>query len=139
MNQTLFEGIKRSVEKGESLQQAMMSFYNAGYPKSEIEEAAREVQKIQLGMQPQQQIIAKPLAQGQQPIQKVSSYTPTTNTQMQRQQTQQKPTQQISNYSQPQKQAGGKGLIVFLIILLAVLVGGLITVILLKDKLAGLI
>ena len=44
LKQALFEGLKRAVKKGEALRQAMMSFYNAGYPKEEIEEAARELQ-----------------------------------------------------------------------------------------------
>ena len=46
MNQTLIQGLKRATEKGESLQQAMMSFFNAGYSKQQIEGAAQELRKI---------------------------------------------------------------------------------------------
>lgn len=38
------EGLKEAVNRGESLRQAMVSFYNAGYKKQDIEEAARAVQ-----------------------------------------------------------------------------------------------
>jgi len=40
-NYDLIEGIRLALAKGYSLEQAMMSFYNAGYPREEIEEAAR--------------------------------------------------------------------------------------------------
>ncbi len=40
-NYDLIEGIRLALSKGYTLEQAMMSFYNAGYPKEEIEEAAR--------------------------------------------------------------------------------------------------
>ena len=38
-------GLKTALSRGESLQKAMQSFYNAGYKKEEIEEAARELQR----------------------------------------------------------------------------------------------
>lgn len=37
------EGLKLAISKGESLEKAMQSFYNAGYKKEEIEEAARSL------------------------------------------------------------------------------------------------
>ncbi len=49
-------GIKLALSKGQSLQQAMQSFYNAGYKKEEIEEAARAIQNEGF----QTQIIKKP-------------------------------------------------------------------------------
>jgi hypothetical protein len=51
----IVEGLRVAVNKGEPLRKAMMSFFNAGYDRKEIEEAARE-------------IIAQPGAPGQ-PIQ----------------------------------------------------------------------
>lgn len=45
----LVEGIKEAMKKGESLRDAMISFYNAGYEKGEIEKAARAVQQGQQG------------------------------------------------------------------------------------------
>lgn len=44
MNEEIAEGIKFAMSKGESLQQAMQSFYNAGYKKEEVEEAAKNLQ-----------------------------------------------------------------------------------------------
>tara|TARA_Y100000310_G_C20654442_1_gene801248 strand:+ start:315 stop:782 length:468 start_codon:yes stop_codon:yes gene_type:complete len=44
MNKDILEGLKVAVARGESLKQAMQSFYNAGYERKEIEEAAKDVQ-----------------------------------------------------------------------------------------------
>jgi len=46
VNQEILEGIKFAFEKGSSLKDAMMSFYNSGYKKEEIEEAVRELYKL---------------------------------------------------------------------------------------------
>jgi|SRR3989338_957403 len=40
VNQDILEGLKHAVARGEPLQKAMMTFFNAGYKKEEIEEAA---------------------------------------------------------------------------------------------------
>lgn len=40
----IVEGLRQAVSKGEPLNKAMMTFYNAGYIKEEIEEAARVMQ-----------------------------------------------------------------------------------------------
>ncbi|MCA9487549.1 MAG: hypothetical protein KC516_01155 [Nanoarchaeota archaeon] len=40
-NDDILGGLKAAVERGETLKDAMMSFYNSGYAKQEIEEAAR--------------------------------------------------------------------------------------------------
>ena len=44
VNQEIYQGIKYALSKKQTLREAMMSFYNAGYSKAEIEEAARKVQ-----------------------------------------------------------------------------------------------
>lgn len=41
MNEEILGGLKSAIERNESLKKAMMTFYNAGYKKEEIEEAAR--------------------------------------------------------------------------------------------------
>ena len=41
LNEEILGGLKSAIDRGESLQKAMMTFYNAGYKKEEIEEAAR--------------------------------------------------------------------------------------------------
>ncbi len=38
------EGLRVAIDRGESLEQAMTSFYNSGYEKAEIEEAAKIIQ-----------------------------------------------------------------------------------------------
>ena len=43
----ILEGLKLAMARGDSLQKAMMSFYNAGYKKEDIEEAARALQMRQ--------------------------------------------------------------------------------------------
>lgn len=63
----ILSGIKASVLKGETLQQAMMSFYNAGYQKQDIEDAARALQQ-------ENQKILEPPAEKKQIMQKVSDY-----------------------------------------------------------------
>ncbi|PIO08762.1 hypothetical protein COU59_00290 [Candidatus Pacearchaeota archaeon CG10_big_fil_rev_8_21_14_0_10_34_12] len=44
MNNEIAEGIKFAMSRGESLQQAMQTFYNAGYSRQEVEEAAKAMQ-----------------------------------------------------------------------------------------------
>ena len=40
-NDDILGGIKAAIKRGQTLKEAMMTFYNAGYAKNEIEEAAR--------------------------------------------------------------------------------------------------
>lgn len=44
VKEELVEGLKTAMIRGDSLQKAMFSFYNSGYKKAEIEEAARFLQ-----------------------------------------------------------------------------------------------
>jgi len=41
MNEEIVGGLKSAIDRGESLKKAMMTFYNAGYKKEQIEEAAQ--------------------------------------------------------------------------------------------------
>ncbi|MBU0894901.1 MAG: hypothetical protein KKF48_00095 [Nanoarchaeota archaeon] len=41
VNQEIVEGLKLALHRGETLKQAMMSFFNSGYDRNEIQEAAR--------------------------------------------------------------------------------------------------
>ncbi|MFW6233250.1 MAG: hypothetical protein ACOC3Z_01155 [Nanoarchaeota archaeon] len=45
----LVEGLKIAIERGESTEKAMMSFYNSGYSKENIEEAARLLMSEKFG------------------------------------------------------------------------------------------
>ena len=73
----LVEGLKAAIAKGESLKQAMMSFYNSGYETAEIEAAARALQTHQV-QQPSPKIISQQPLNPNLPvprtIQKISSY-----------------------------------------------------------------
>jgi hypothetical protein len=62
INETIFHGLIEALSRGESLQSAMFSFYNAGYSKQEIEEAARELYK-QTGGQAEKVINPSKLSQ----------------------------------------------------------------------------
>ncbi|MCX6751009.1 MAG: hypothetical protein NTZ83_06110, partial [Candidatus Pacearchaeota archaeon] len=50
MNEEIIGGLISALSRGETLENAMMTFYNAGYKKEEIEESAKEVYN-QLGSQ----------------------------------------------------------------------------------------
>jgi len=101
VNEEILEGLKSATARGESLLQAMMSFYNAGYPKKAIEEAANALKQQEAGIpitvtpsgqqpaaqsatQPVVQAVAQPVAQPEvqqpnQPVltpQRVSAYAP---------------------------------------------------------------
>lgn len=41
VNRDLVEGLRNALSRGYTLEQAMMSFYNAGYKREDVEEAAR--------------------------------------------------------------------------------------------------
>ncbi len=49
-NQEILGGLKSALERGQTLKQAMMSFYQAGYKKEEIEDAARAYLYLQKGV-----------------------------------------------------------------------------------------
>ena len=76
MEQIIIEGIKQALARGQSLQQAMESFYYAGYPKEEIENAVRAVQGIQINPIVEQNYRKKLIVQKKpaKPTQKVSNY-----------------------------------------------------------------
>ncbi|HTY44289.1 MAG TPA: hypothetical protein VMC80_03530 [Patescibacteria group bacterium] len=46
VNYEIVYGIKAGLERGQSLRSAMISFFNAGYSKEEIEEAARTLMEV---------------------------------------------------------------------------------------------
>ncbi len=49
VNEEIFEGLKRSTGLGGTLKSGMMSFYNSGYKKQDIEEAAKALQSYNKG------------------------------------------------------------------------------------------
>ena len=54
-NEEIIGGLRTALEKGQSLRSAMMSFYNSGYKKEEIEEAARALYEVEAETRRQEQ------------------------------------------------------------------------------------
>ncbi len=139
----IVEGLKYAVAKGEKLQNAMMSFFGAGYSKKDIEEAAQVLQAPKLPQTQFQQPIQQPI---QQPAQQIQQTTKPLQTQFQQpdQQPDQQPiqqpipivTQRVSAYGEKPK-SGGKTLMMVLVFFLILLLGILIAVFLFRDQLAA--
>lgn len=49
----LVEGLKNAIERGEPTEKAMMSFYNAGYGKKDIEDASKVLMFEKFGEKPE--------------------------------------------------------------------------------------
>lgn len=140
VNADILGGLRSALAKGKSLKQTMVSFYNAGYKKEEIEEAARALQ-TQPAVQPVLQIpqipqlTAQPVTQPGQPLPQVQQ--PIQTAQMQ-QLAQMLPTlQSVSGYGKTKKP--GKTLIIILVGSLIFLIVLVVAIFLLKDILAGLL
>lgn len=62
VNEDILWGLKSALERGQSLKSAMLSFYNAGYKREEIEEAARSlVEPVSMSSQPEPVSSAPPV------------------------------------------------------------------------------
>ena len=125
VKEEILEGLRYAIAKGESLPKAMMSFYNAGYSKQDIEEAARVLQSPQL---PQIQQTTQPI---QQPVKQRIQRPPP---QQIRKTTRTPVVQRVSSYGEKQKR--GKALMFVLVFFLIILFGILIAVLLFRDELA---
>ena len=141
MKEELVEGIRQAISKGEPIEKAMMSFYNSGYSKQDIEEAAAAIQSpgfFQQMPQPVQQVIS-PVSQ--QPMQK----TQVTQVQQPIQQIMAVPqpqimiqpgvVQRVSAYG-PRPNKKGMAITIILVVILLFLVGILTAVILFKDEIS---
>lgn len=71
VNDEILSGLRMAVSKGELLHKAMMSFYNSGYNKDEIEEAARIIKNESSSTTPSYAAISPGIDSASQ---KVSSY-----------------------------------------------------------------
>lgn len=107
VNQEILWGLRAAINRGESLEKGMLSFYNAGYRKEEIEEAARVIQREENPTPIAQETRLIPAAQN--PQSKISSYG-----------------QEKNKKSNPVRKAA-KGLIIAIIITAIIFVGLLIT------------
>ena len=125
----LVEGIKRGMAGGETMEVSMNTFYNAGYPKGDIEEAAMAVQSYILSHQKHTAIlpkkmpekIIKPLPNPKQELPKPS-----------------KVIQRASNYEKKPSKTG-TAITIILVAILLVLLAILAAVILFKDQLSNLL
>ena len=130
MVEDISEGLKLAVSKGETLQQAMQSFYNTGYKKEDIESAARllSVNVIPTAQSQESKIPQKqpifPKKQPFKPVQKVLDYgRPLPQQQFP---LPPKPVQKVSDYGQSQKQINPKMIMIILVIILLIVFGGAI-------------
>jgi len=137
MNDEIFGGLKSALDRGESLKRAMMTFYNAGYKKEEIEEAARALANTNLIKTAQPQSVQSSINSNQksttsQPTQSntiQNSINPNSNP-VARSNNQIK--QKASKYGDDK---GDKTLIFLLAGILVFLFGVLISIFLFKDQL----
>ncbi|HEA46476.1 MAG TPA: hypothetical protein ENH99_01715 [Candidatus Pacearchaeota archaeon] len=136
----IVEGLREAVGRGESLKNAMMSFFNSGYTKKDVEDAAKEAQKpqpifqpvVQPGM-PGQPIQPKPIPQVQQPSPQIQQpifqqpqFRPLPQFPVQAIQT-------VSSYGQKQKSAS-LAIIIMLVFSLLFLMGLLAAVFFFKGE-----
>ena len=135
VNVEILEGLKAGLERGQSLKRAMMSFFNAGYSRQEIEEAAKALLQVPVKKEilPQPEIkiperkntfFGKPKIQSQisipkQPIQNQKLIAPVVS-------------QNVSNYETKQK--SDKLMIIILVSVLIFLLGILAVVFFFKDE-----
>lgn len=143
VREDILGGLKLALTKGQSLESAMQSFYNAGYKKEEIEEAARAIyytissQPSQLVQTKQQQVQEKKQSKDEVNIQpslvKVPQVpvTPVSPPPMSQRHLQSQ--QVVSNYEHPKKRVDFVAIL--LIIILLILLGVLAAVFFFKPQL----
>jgi cobalamin biosynthesis Mg chelatase CobN len=140
VNEDILGGLVSALTRGESLKKAMMTFYNAGYKKEEIEEAARKLQQVTIQSptewRPQPIWASKQQKRTQTAQSRPSeSGAPQASLQSQQASTQksgQQPRKQVSSYEK--KNTGSRTITILLVTLLLILVGLLATVIIFKEE-----
>jgi hypothetical protein len=137
VKEEIIEGLRIAVSKGESLEKAMTSFYNAGYKKEEIEEAAAAMVQIQSFDQPISQ--PNPLQQKDTVPQPTQPIKPQPASSLSKPLTQSPPKAMSGKVSDYEKKPGGKGMIItiVLVVLLLLLLAILAGVILFKTELSN--
>ena len=144
VKEEIIEGLRAAVAEGDSLNKAMMSFYNSGYPKQDVEDAAKIVDapQIQQSQTPQQQPTQAKTSvttdsgesefKAPQPIHPHEEVQTTQYPSLKQTQ----PIQKVSNYEGRPSPLGAV-MIFVLVFFLLFLVGVLITIFLFKDELSG--
>ncbi|MFH1325171.1 MAG: hypothetical protein ABIH49_00175 [archaeon] len=147
MNEDILGGLKIALERGDSLEKAMLSFYNSGYKKEEIENAARALLQYQSNpaeIQQQNRNQGKPIQPSQQ-IRNQQTKSQQSNQQdyyqkqmpaKQNPVLQKQPLKQIvSGYEN--KKDPRKILIIIIVSLLVFLVASLISIYIFRDAIIG--
>lgn len=143
-NQEILGGLKAAVEGGETLKEAMMTFYQAGYDKYDIEDAARaylnQQKNAAAGLDPTQRVQTNT---EKEPVQKpIEKPKPSPIKKLPKVPQKKKITEQkISSYSTPKKTQPPKNnaLTIILVLIFLFLIGVLAAVILFKGELVDFI
>lgn len=143
VREDILRGIQVAISRGESLEQAMYSFYNAGYSKKDVEEAAQALRTAMAEQQPVIQSldktsqISKPIPE-KKPIKETPKNQPTAPPQQIQQIQEPKVVQNASSYEQlkPKKKFGPRIImIIILSIILLILLGSLISIFIFRESL----
>lgn len=123
MAESLVDGLKNAMERGETLQKAMTTFYNAGYTREEVESSARLVNQSNINP-------ANILNQGTAPA--ASAQAPSAKPILMA-----RGRQSISSYGVPVKKKMNlpRGPVLILVVLLLVLLGSLLGIFLFREQL----
>ena len=131
INEELVGGLKSALERGYSLEKAMLTLFNSGYKREEIEEAARNLLEFRPEIQIQSPIKTMPKGTEIKPVSPVLT-TPAKAKSVQELRAQimpmpptqlQKPIQKVSNYEKSDETSRETAVIVVLVFLLIFLVG----------------
>lgn len=140
VNKDLVEGLRTALSKGSTLEQAMMSFYNAGYKKLEIEEAARALYAhpsvpMSHPAKPIPEEIKKPISKVSKPITPIYSPIKPQPTPKPEEKLKSEETKQIISKYEEKTKPKGKLIIILLIISLFLLTSLLIGIFIFKNEL----
>lgn len=141
MKDEILGGLKSAMSRGDSLQQAMQSFYNAGYDKKDIEEAARalhsQLHQEQIKKTQETQEPLKQVKKSQEPVKVQQPISSKTQKQVM---PPQKTIQKVSDYdSVNQKEKNPrKKMIIFIASLLTILLVILAGIFFFRENLLGL-
>jgi len=140
VKEEIVEGLRAAIARGESLEKAMTTFYNSGYSKEDVEEAASALESPKIP-QVKAQTSQKPIPTS--PPKATSDFKTPEPTSPKVEQEQFPPLQQASMVVQKVSSYDKKpnplsAVIIFILVFfLLVLIGVLITAFLFKDELAG--
>ena len=138
VNQEIVEGLRLALSRGYTLERAMMSFYNAGYKKEDIEEAARELYRHP--SQPVSHPAKKTPEELKKPIEKAKPLAAASISEavQKTEKREDKKIGVVSTYEEKPKPKKSRLITILLVILLLLLIAGVIGIILFKNDLIAL-